>query len=178
MDESELMESLSFLPSSSLLFCDREGLGGRCGTPPESPTALGRLGWTWTWETCTRWCLWQDLAGRGGRPELSGVRPEDSLLTIKVNVLKPSWAAQEPDLERRWGWGRLFCGGAAPACQTRLLTLQIQMSYIRKAINKGMRAKRVLGEGRIQKIRKIVNWWVKKYCLRRSWCGCIAILKF
>merc|ERR1712241_890315 len=65
MDESELMESLSFLPSSSLLFCDLEGLGGRCGTPPESPTALGRL------------------AGRGGRPELSGVRPEDSLLIWK-----------------------------------------------------------------------------------------------
>ena len=154
MDESELMESLSFLPSSSLLFCDLEGLGGRCGTPPESPTALGRLRWTWTWETCTR-CLGQDLAGRGGRPELSGVRPEDSLLK-KVNVLKTSWAAQEPDLERRWGWGRLFCGGAAPACQTRLLTLQIQMSYIRKAINKGMRAKRVSGEGCIQKNTKIL----------------------
>ena len=42
MDESELMESLSFLPSSSLLFCDLEGLGGRLGTP-DSPTALGRL---------------------------------------------------------------------------------------------------------------------------------------
>ena len=88
MDESELMESLSFLPSSSLLFCDREGLGGRCGTPPESPTALGRLRWTRTWWKCTRWCLRQDLAGRGGRPELSGVRPEDSLLKKKLTYWK------------------------------------------------------------------------------------------
>ena len=89
MDESELMESLSFLPSSSLLFCDLEGFGGRLGTP-ESPTALGRLSCY-----CCRSLLLKllnihkkqshHLAGRGGRPELSGVKPEDSLLEVDVS---------------------------------------------------------------------------------------------
>ena len=129
MDESELIESLSFLPSSSLLFCDREGFGGRLGTP-DSPTALGRLSFQCWLKWFSQVLTCYHLAGRGGRPELSGVMPEDSLLE-SFEVLKflhhsrwpQSRNGQLPDMERGRRRGGFLCGSAAPTGQTGFLSL-------------------------------------------------------
>ena len=68
------------------------------------------------------------LAGRGGRPELSGERPEDSLLGILQleSIFKTNTFI--PDVERRWGGGWILCGGATPTGETGLLSLQLTIT--------------------------------------------------